>query len=268
MGVVIQSTLDTTHIEVNTVALRNRIPKAKRKWGMLATVILDGTAENNTTWVLVRGLDDTNKMNNDNWQTLVDYLSSLGISGGGSSTLHKEYFNGNDVQTVFNMGQAGTVMLVEVGGVIQRPVTDYNVAGQAITMTYAPATGQTVGIYSFSGISILTDPLDQVEVDTTGAQITLDAAGKKQRMFFQSDDINGVRQWLMDNEENVLKWSFAFVITGLFAQTLPANTVMAGDGGWNSGAKTWTPVVVGRYVARAEKDHNGDFLVEMIGPNS
>jgi hypothetical protein len=64
--------------QVNTVALRNQV--YPRRWGMMVTVIIDATTTNNTTWVLVYNLVDTNKNNNANWQTLADY------AGGGTGT--------------------------------------------------------------------------------------------------------------------------------------------------------------------------------------
>ncbi len=65
--------------EANSVALRNKVQP--RRWGMMVTVIIDPTPANNTTWILVYNLVDTNKNNNSNWQTLADYVA--GSAGGG-----------------------------------------------------------------------------------------------------------------------------------------------------------------------------------------
>lgn len=66
--------------QVNTVALRNKVQP--RRWGMMVAVLIDPNPANNTIWVLVYGLSDTNKNNNNNWQTLSAFVSASG--GGGS----------------------------------------------------------------------------------------------------------------------------------------------------------------------------------------
>jgi len=73
-----------------------------------------------------------------------------GSSGSAPSELLNEYFNGTGAQTAFVLSQAGTVYQVEVAGQVMQPSTDYSVAGQTVTLTFAPAVGQTIGIYYFT----------------------------------------------------------------------------------------------------------------------
>jgi len=79
--------------QVNTVALRNKV--YPRRWGMQVTVIVDTTPANNTTWVLVYNLVDTNKNNNANWQTLADYAGGGG--GGGTNSLDVDVTSAGNV---------------------------------------------------------------------------------------------------------------------------------------------------------------------------
>lgn len=58
---------NTTHVEVATVALRNAYPVGLRQWGMRITVFDDPTPANNITYVLTKGLVDSDKANNNNF---------------------------------------------------------------------------------------------------------------------------------------------------------------------------------------------------------
>lgn len=59
---------DTTHVEVATLALRNAYPVGLRKWGMRITVTDDPTPANNQTYLLTKGLVDSDKSNNNNFE--------------------------------------------------------------------------------------------------------------------------------------------------------------------------------------------------------
>jgi len=87
--------------EVNTVALRNKVQP--RRWGMMTTVIVDPTPANNTVWILVYNLVDTNKNNNANWQTLAAYVAASG-GGGAVSALD------TDVTSAGNVNAAETTV--------------------------------------------------------------------------------------------------------------------------------------------------------------
>lgn len=83
--------------QVNTVAIRNKT--YPRRWGMMVTVIIDATPANNTIWILVYNLVDTNKNNNANWQTLIDYVAAGG-GGGGTSSLDVDVTSAGNVNGV------------------------------------------------------------------------------------------------------------------------------------------------------------------------
>lgn len=138
---------DIWHREVLTITKRNAV--RPRRWGMRVTVTDDSTSANNTTWVLVKGLSDTNRYNNSNWQTEANY-----IGAGGSSSFSNEAFAANGVLTQFVVSTSGaTIYMVEVGGQVMRPTTDYSVVAQTITFGTAPANGTTVVAYFFSAAS-------------------------------------------------------------------------------------------------------------------
>jgi hypothetical protein len=73
---------DIWHKEVLTLALRNKV--SPRRWGMLVTVYADLTPANNNTWILVYNLASTNKADNNNWQTLADFIGSASTPPGGA----------------------------------------------------------------------------------------------------------------------------------------------------------------------------------------
>jgi hypothetical protein len=54
-------------IAVTTLALLHAILTSRRGWGMRVTVSDDATTTNNCEWVLVKGMDDDDLSNNDNW---------------------------------------------------------------------------------------------------------------------------------------------------------------------------------------------------------
>ena|SRR5688572_5709467 len=62
-------------LTVDTIALRNTVQP--RRWGMMVEVTDDGTPANNTTWILVKGLSNTNINDNTNWQALTDFIISV-----------------------------------------------------------------------------------------------------------------------------------------------------------------------------------------------
>lgn len=61
-------------LTVENLTARNTVQP--RRWGMMVSVTDDGTASNNTTWVLVKGLSNTNINDNTNWQNIEDYVNA------------------------------------------------------------------------------------------------------------------------------------------------------------------------------------------------
>lgn len=75
----------------------------------------------------------------------------------------KEYFNGDGATTQFNINAANTVLIVEVGGQIIEPIAGpdgYTVAGQVVTLGFAPEVGQRVGIYHFTNLQAGAAPIN------------------------------------------------------------------------------------------------------------
>jgi hypothetical protein len=62
-------------LTVADLAGRNNVQP--RRWGMMVEITDDGTPANNTTWILVKGLANTNINDNTNWQTLSDFIISI-----------------------------------------------------------------------------------------------------------------------------------------------------------------------------------------------
>jgi hypothetical protein len=79
--------LDTTHFEFSTIALRNKLLRRQRKWGMVVTVNADPTPANNTLWIFVEDLVDNNKLNNANWQKFNEWLAGQGFAANDSPAL-------------------------------------------------------------------------------------------------------------------------------------------------------------------------------------
>ena len=59
---------NTTHVEVATLALRDAYSVGLRQWGMRITVTDDPTPANNQTYVFTKGLADSDKANNNNFE--------------------------------------------------------------------------------------------------------------------------------------------------------------------------------------------------------
>ncbi len=112
--------------EANSVALRNKVQP--RRWGMMVTVITDPTPANNTTWILVYNLVDTNKNNNSNWQTLADYIAA---SGGGGSVSALD----TDVTDAGNVNAAETT------------VYSYNLAANTLDTNLQAVYGKSAGTF-------------------------------------------------------------------------------------------------------------------------
>ena len=57
-------------LTVDSITARDNVQP--RRWGMQVEVTDDPTSENNTTWILKKGLANTDINDNDNWQKLVN----------------------------------------------------------------------------------------------------------------------------------------------------------------------------------------------------
>lgn len=247
-----------------TLTMRNNLAPGLRQWGMFFTVTNDPTSANNTTWVLVRGLDDNDITNNDNWQTIDEWLESLGIGGG--SVFGSTVFDGDGVETEFTLAAGRTPFIVDVGGVTQRPGIDYVVADNVVTMASAPDNGaDSVVIHWYTAASIANDPLQRVEVDTSG-NIVIDMDSRKDRMFTGSDPITAHSELSFSNAANALRFTFFFEIAagGTEVLTLP-DTFILDDGGWDDAEKEWTPSQAGAYKMVGEFDGT-NWHVEIHGP--
>jgi hypothetical protein len=183
---------------------------------------------------------------------------------GGNTTLLSEAFAGDDTETVFSLADTGGVpFIVDVGGQVMRPGTDYTVSGSVVTMAVAPSTGQDVVVHYSTGVNVTTDPLGRALLDTSGA-IVMNMENLKQKMFLGSAAIAGIKTWTITNAVNALKFTVFFTLTGTPVQTLPAN-FKGNDGGLVGGV--WTPAAAGDYVMTGE--FNGtNWHIRIDGPNA
>lgn len=87
-----------------------------RRWGMIVTITDDATPANNTQWILVKSLVNTDINDNSNWQTLAAYLTAIGIGPGGSSgDIQLNNGSGAFVGGLGNMTSARTSLPVTSG---------------------------------------------------------------------------------------------------------------------------------------------------------
>jgi hypothetical protein len=251
---------DTTHIFVTSIAKRNALRTSKRKWGMRVTVVTGGAA---TTYILTYNESSTSLIDNDNW--VLDSTVS-------SSNPVREYFKGDGVTLDFDIASAGTVFLVEVNGQVMRPTLDYVVVDQTISFLAAPDVPDpdenNIGIYYFTSISTLTDPLDRVAVDTSGAVITINWADKKQRVWKGSDALAAPAEIEFDNDANAIHGRIFLQITDLAAIiTFPANVIMNDAGFEATNPNEWEPGEIGKYLFDITYD-GVDYTVLIFGPNA
>lgn len=235
---------DTTHVEVTTIALRNRrSPGGKaRKWGMLVTVTAD-----NKTYELKRGLVDNDKFNNANWQEFQG-------SGGGSLTLKFQQFNYTPVNTgqfTVNNGVINTLLLVEHNGIIQREGVDFTRALNVIDFGGAiPGSGTVTVIYfeTVAGV-IYEEKLALRTVDVSGANITFDLQNRAENVFNSSATFASAKTILVNNTAGAIHFSWIFEITNLAATlTFPIAVEMPeSDTRWNAATNVWTPSAIGKY---------------------
>jgi hypothetical protein len=194
----------------------------------------------------------------------VGQIESAGGNVGSATTALSEIFAGDDTETVFALADTGGVPhLVDVGGQLMRPGTDYTVSGNEVTLAVAPATGQDVVIHYFTGVSISTDPLARVTVTTSGATVVLDFESLKQKKFVGSVAIDEIATWSILNATNALEFTAFVEFTGAFAQTFPASFIL-NDGG--AVANVWTPGA-GKYKIKGEFDGT-NWHVDIFGPNA
>lgn len=147
-------------LTVDSVTLRNSVQP--RRWGMMVQVTDDGTPANNTTWVLVKGLSNTDINDNANWQTLEDY------AGGGATPP-----GGNDTEIQFNDG--GTF-----GGFGEWDGTNMIVPGTVI--------GQS-GNNGFSLRESAANPYNTANFSNWGFWDITGSSGQVDRNIFESDTI-------------------------------------------------------------------------------
>lgn len=250
---------DNWHREAETIAVRNMI--RTRRWGMRVTVYDDPTPSNNGDWVLSYDLDDTDRQNNDNWLKVADIGQTWGGGGGGSSTPGNEYFTGDGVETVFTLAEASAVIqYVEVGGQVMRPGDDYSVSANEVTFVDPPANGIDIGVYYFTDLVVGTDPLEEVEVDSSGPIVTLNMAGEKQRMFVFDTPMATPFAIATDDDGEALVYNFQFEISDVAAvASFDANyTMQSSDTRWDDSSQEFTPDEIGVYEGSAVYDQFND----------
>lgn len=229
---------DFTHTDAATIVLRNLYPAPLRKWGMEITVYNDPTPGNNITWKLSYNEASTDIADNNNW-------IPAATGSGGSTSLLSEAFETDGVQDTFTLTDAtGTPYLVEVNGNLQRPGIDYTVAANVVTFVDAPDDSpdgtENLVIHYMTGASITTDFLSRDVVDTT-ADLSLDFASLKQKIFVGSAAITGNKNISLANSATALVFSLHVQVTGTRSLTFPASFVcQTTESRWNNGTKVLT----------------------------
>lgn len=92
--------------------------------------------------------------------------------------------------------------------------------------------------------------LQHVDVDTTGAVITLDFGNDVQVSFTGSNVIDGNRSVILSNDGDALQLFFDFDLDAPHSIQFPANFRMS-DALWDAVTHTWTSLDAGRFQASA-----------------
>lgn len=164
---------DIWHLEVRNIRLRDAVQP--RRWGMLVTVFKDDAPSNNTTWVLVQGLSSQNRNDNGNWQTIKDWMLSLGVGMG--PVPKTAYFDGDDTETEFTIDEPGVIQIngVFVGGQRYREGVDYTKDNQTKKVTFTAPVPSGIGI-DVEYFSYNNNPTaDSTEITADSTEITADA---------------------------------------------------------------------------------------------
>jgi hypothetical protein len=195
-----------------------------------------------------------------------------GGNGSGSGNLESEAFNGDGAETEFTLADSdGVPKQVDVGGQLLIPGTDFTVTDNSVTLTFAPAVGQTVVVYyqSTQGSTTI-DPYNRITADTSGAAIELNMGNKTKRAFNSSHVIDQDSTVSFLNHANMIEGTWAFEVDAARVLTLPDEVVMPDDDAWDDVAKTWTPAAAAypaKYLMKWSSD-GANYTTEVIGPNS
>jgi hypothetical protein len=105
--------------------------------------------------------------------------------------------------------------------------------------------------------------LDKLQVDTSGASITLDMDSKSERLFYGSASWATAKTLAVSNATNAVSFVFLFEITNTNGTlTLPSN-FMCVDA--RMVGQVFTPLDIGRYKMRADFDGTNWWVDEFIG---
>ena len=107
-------------------------------------------------------------------------------------------------------------------------------------------------------------PLVLTEFSTADPTIILTLGGLVERNFAGTPAIAAPKTWQLQTEDNAQEFWFYFEMTGVDAQTFPADFEMS-DGQWNSATNVWTPLQPGKY--RGHAVWNGSvWNMDIVGP--
>lgn len=96
--------------------------------------------------------------------------------------------------------------------------------------------------------------IDQVDVDTSGAVITLDFAGNSQRIFTGVPAIAGNKSVALANDTNALVLYFSFELDAAGRSLQFPAGFRSSDALWDRATRTWTSLDAGAFQAEATFD--------------
>lgn len=107
--------------------------------------------------------------------------------------------------------------------------------------------------------------LSRLQVDTSGATITLNFNSFANRKFYGSASFAAAKTIALSNSTNAVELTFFFTITNVAAAlTFPSSFTMS-DPRWNDSSHVWTSIDTGKFKAKAEFDGT-DWHMEIFGP--
>ena len=99
----------------------------------------------------------------------------------------------------------------------------------------------------------------RINVNTANATLPLNMGGKQQVQFVPSAAIAAPKTWVVTNDNNAFEFLFRFTLSGVDAQTLPADFLMT-DPLFNPATNVWTPIDAGDYEAHGTYDGTNWYL--------
>ena len=90
-----------------------------------------------------------------------EFFDGTNWAGAGSAitVIASDQFTGDGLTTIFTLGASSTTAsaIISINGVVQLPVTAYNIVGTTLTFTEAPQTGDTIDVRRLATTSVVSN---------------------------------------------------------------------------------------------------------------